>query len=63
MKESTKPTPSLRLPIQSPSVSRNLIASSGWDSRAGVEASQTHCDNLTGPAQQWCYALEYGVSL
>jgi hypothetical protein len=35
----------------------------GGDAEEGVEASQTHCDSLTGLAQQMCYALEYGVSM
>lgn len=62
MEESPKPTPSLRLPVQNPPVSRNPVTSASWDSRAGVAASQTVCDNLTGLAQQMCYAVEYGVS-
>jgi len=63
MEENAKPTPSLRLPDQSPPVSRDLMTSKWRDRERGVEASQTPCDNLTGPAQQMCYALEYGISV
>lgn len=56
-------TPRLRLPIQSPPVSRELTARQGYESDAGVEAAQSACDKLTGMAQQMCYALEYGVNM
>lgn len=53
----------MKLPVQRPPVGRNT-----WDGggtrrgSAGVEASQTVCDGLTGLAQQMCYAVSYGVS-
>ena len=35
----------------------------GYENAAGVEASQTVCDNLTGLAQQMCYSVVYGVDM
>jgi hypothetical protein len=61
------------VPLQSPPVDRNL--SRGGDHRltgqepagfqpcGGVQASQSWCDRLTGPAQSLCYAAEYGISV
>lgn len=53
----------MKLPAQSAPVGRGL-----WDDSAGrrqdgagVIASQTACDGLTGLAQQMCYAVSYGV--
>lgn len=56
-------TLSLKFPIQSPPVSRELMTRQGYENEAGVEAAQTVCDKLTGMAQQMCYALEYGVNM
>jgi hypothetical protein len=57
-----EPTPGLRLPVQA-AVSRELAAGQGYENSAGIEAAQTVCDNLTGLAQQMCYAVEYGVNI
>jgi hypothetical protein len=53
----------MMLPAQSSPVGRRLWDDSGGGRRdgAGVEASQTSCDGLTGLAQQMCYAVSYGV--
>ena len=58
-----------KLPTQSPPVrrtvqSRNALKDQGHQtsqSGAGVEAAQTVCDNLTGPAQDMCWAIIYGA--
>jgi hypothetical protein len=52
----------LRLPPQSPPVSRKLVADQGIDDAPGVEPAQSVCDSLTGLAQQMCYAVEYNVN-
>ena len=57
-----EPTIGLRLPVQV-TVSRELAAGRGYEDSAGVEAAQSVCDNLTGLAQQMCYAVEYGVNI
>jgi len=57
-----EPNAGLRLPVQA-AVSRELAASQGYENLVGVEAAQTVCDNLTGLAQQMCYAVEYGVNI
>jgi hypothetical protein len=46
----------LRLPVQSPPVSRGLMAGQGHESVAGVEA-QGPCDNLPYLARQMCIGL------
>ena len=53
----------MKLPAQSPPVGRSLWHDRGGGRQhgAGVEASQTACDGLTGLAQQMCYAVSYGV--
>jgi hypothetical protein len=53
----------IRLPLQSPPISRDNRVEEAYLSQAGVEASQTVCDGLTGLARQMCYAVEYGVSI
>jgi hypothetical protein len=53
----------IRLPIQSPPISRDNRREEAHLSQYGVEASQTACDGLRGLARQMCYAVEYGVSL
>ncbi len=58
-----EPTTGLRLPVQSPPVSREFVTGQGHQNAAGVEAAQSVCDNLTGLAQQMCYATEYGVDM
>lgn len=58
-----EPTRGLRLPKQSPPVSREIVTGQCYETVAGIEAAQTVCDNLTGLAQQMCYALEYGVDM
>lgn len=63
MEVSVKVTPSLRLPVQSPPVSRELAGGHGRECDGGIEAAQTACDRLTGLAQQMCYATEYGISM
>jgi hypothetical protein len=58
-----------KLPAQSPPVcrsvqSRNALEGQGHQtsrSGAGVEAAQTVCDNLTGLAQDMCWAIIFGV--
>ena len=57
-----EPIAALRLPVQA-AVSRELMPGQGYVNAAGVEAAQTVCDNLTGLAQQMCYAVEYGVNI
>ncbi len=54
----------MELPIQSPPVVRTAAGQGGRTSEngAGVEASQSACDGLTGLAQQMCYAVMYGVT-
>jgi hypothetical protein len=51
----------MSLPQQSPPVERCLLVSQASLENAGVEAAQTRCDTLPGPAQQLCYATLYGV--
>ena len=59
----------VKLPTQSPPISRDLLMHGGHQNGAGVEASggvqaaQTVCDRLHGLARQMCYATEYGVSV
>jgi hypothetical protein len=52
-----QPTPGLRLPVQSPPVSRGLMTGQGHENNAGVEAAQTPCDNLPYLARQMCMGL------
>ena len=54
----------MKLPAQSPPVGRSTWDGSGGGRHdgAGVQASQTSCDGLTGLAQQMCYAVGYGVT-
>jgi hypothetical protein len=61
------------VPPQSPPVFRDPLAADrpddpddggyghGARSLGGVQASQSQCDNLTGPARSMCYAALYGV--
>jgi hypothetical protein len=52
----------LKLPTQSAPVSRNIIESHLRG--IGVQpAQQDVCHNLTGLAQQICYAAAYGVNI
>lgn len=60
----TRAQPSLVLPIQARSVLRGPGV--GWDRGGpagdpGVSAAANLCRDLTGLAQQMCYALLYGV--
>lgn len=48
----------LRLPAQSPPVSRELMTGQKHGALAGVEAAQSACDNLPYLARQMCIALE-----
>lgn len=57
-----QPVSGLRIPLQSPPVSRHLVSAQGPSDEAGLEPAQTVCDNLTGLSQQMCYAVQYGVS-
>jgi hypothetical protein len=57
-----EPNAGLRLPVQA-AVSRELATGQGYEDSAGVEAAQTVCDNLTGLAQQMCYAVVYDVDI
>jgi hypothetical protein len=52
----------MQLPVLSSPVPRELLAKEVQVCHAGVEPSQSVCDNLTGMSQQICYALEYGIS-
>jgi hypothetical protein len=52
----------LRLPVQA-AVSREFATGQGYENSAGVEAAQSACDNLTGLAQQMCYAVVYDVDI
>jgi hypothetical protein len=52
-----KPTLGLRLPTQSPPVSRELITRQGHENVTGVEAAQAACDNLPYLARQMCMGL------
>jgi hypothetical protein len=53
----------IRLPVQSPPISRDNRIAKAHLSQSGVEASQTVCDGLRGLARQMCYAVQYGVSI
>ena len=59
----------LSLPPQTAPVIRDPKASPGLHDTAvlrpgeSVEASQSRCSHLTGPAQSLCYAALYGVSV
>lgn len=53
----------MELPAQAPPVSRELLGNqANPETAAGVEASQSVCDQYTGIQQQICYALEYGIA-
>jgi hypothetical protein len=54
---------SMQLPVQSQPVERDLVSSAAVDGAGGIQPSQDACANLTGLAQQMCYATEYGVSI
>jgi hypothetical protein len=56
------PALSLRLPVQSPPVFRDLMTAQGRQNAAGVEPAATICDQLTGLAQSQCYAAYYNVN-
>lgn len=51
------------LPVQGPPVGRGISGAAGSENPDGVEAAQTACDDLTGMAQQMCYAVVYGVEM
>jgi hypothetical protein len=64
----------MHIPLQAPPVIRSSIAVREWRDAgcedapaaqlgAGVEASQSPCENVTGPAKSLCYALRYGISM
>ena len=55
----------MKIPMQSPQVYRQLFSTEGRGSvsEVGAEAAQSVCDDLTGMAQQICYAVEYNVSI
>jgi hypothetical protein len=57
-----EPNLGLRLPVQAV-VSRELVTDQGSENAVGVQAAQTACDNLTGLAQEMCYAVVYGVDM
>ncbi len=58
-----KPSVGLRLPVQSPPVSRSLMVRQGHMTEAGVEAAQTGCDKLApGPERDACHALAAAAS-
>jgi len=52
-----------RMPLVTGPVTRTVnstrLIASGEGRNGGVEASRTACDNLTGLAQQMCYAVMY----
>ena len=52
----------LRLPLQSPPVSRGLTQGQGYVSGIGVEAAQPPCANLTGLARDACLAAAAAAS-
>jgi hypothetical protein len=51
----------LTLPPQSRPVVRDPTTAVTVRAAEGVEASQSRCSHLTGPAQSMCYAALYGV--
>lgn len=51
----------LRIPPQSQPVTRFPNVQYAMRFGDGVEASQSRCSGLTGPAQSLCYAALYGV--
>jgi len=53
----------IRLPDQSPPISREKRGQGADLGQSGVEASQSACDGLSGLARQMCYATEYGVMI
>ena len=53
----------IRLPDQSPPISREKHRQGADLGQSGVEASQSVCDGLSGLARQMCYATEYGVMI
>ena len=63
----------LTIPLQAAPVPRDSpahrhagaceVPASAFGASAGVHASQSVCDNLTGFAASLCYASEYGVSV
>lgn len=63
----------LTIPLQATPVPRDSPAhrhagaceapASPFGAAAGVQASQSVCDNLSGFAASLCYASEYGVSV
>ena len=56
---------SMKLPPQSYPVVRNLFAEGvHLNGATGAQASQGNaCANLTGLAQQMCYATRYGIAV
>jgi hypothetical protein len=55
--------PAQRPPVRRSVQSRNPLEDQGHQtsqSGAGVEAAQTVCDNLTGLAQDMCWAIIFG---
>ena len=66
----------MHIPIQAPPIIRNPVAArAGRDAdyyyedmpatqhESGVEASQSPCESLTGPARPMCFAMRYGISM
>lgn len=53
------------LPLQAKPVARKLFVPAEMPGLggAGVTASQSSCDYLTGLARQMCYSTEYGASV
>lgn len=59
----TRPQAPAYLPVQSapvPRVAAGLAMRAGAEGR-GVVPAQSGCEDLTGLAQQMCYAVIYGV--
>jgi hypothetical protein len=54
----------MNLPMQSPPVTRNLLVVQGRLNTTGLNPSETDvCGDLTGLAQQMCYATYYGIAM
>jgi hypothetical protein len=59
-----RPAPPSALPVQARPVPRGLRAghdTAGGTAAEGVAASANRCQDLTGLAQQMCYAALYGI--
>lgn len=65
----------MHIPVQAPPIIRNPVAArAGRDAdyyedmpatrhESGIEASQSPCESLTGPARSMCFAMRYGISM